>query len=649
MKRSVLISVIMLSLSLLTAVIFDIVTSKFDVNTASQSSSYSPANELSASPNGKALLSLHSLMSATPPRQLRKELDVIDKQFSDSISPLESVYRTFILQYIAKQENDDLRFEQHTDDLRYTAEKHQFVWLSAQLAIDDSVNYAKKGQVQLGLDTVLKAIELAQESNALYLLPKAYNTAGVLSNLSNQLIDAQRYFLLGISISKQLPPNLYTSKTYNNLGLLYLHIERWGKALEYIQKSKQLYYESGLFDENLMNVLLLNEAYIYNRLGDKESAKKTYLLSQQYYEEESADTRQQLMNLKGQAELELLLGETDKVLISSQTCINTPKSEKYPVEYGQCWLLQSKALFELKLFSQALESVEQTIAVFKKIDHSRWLIRAYQQKALTHESLGDLSVALETYKTFYTQEKQQLLGKVYDLEHAFATRQIEQERDLLNIQNQLTNVQLSKETLRFQVACITVIIATLALVFALKQTLSVHSKNIELENLSNIDQLTELHNRRYYLQQLKLCSHINRRTQYRIVLFDLDHFKSINDQHGHNVGDEVLVETAERLKQCVKPFELLIRWGGEEFLMLLKDESGLPDRVKSICHTISQNAFRTSAGELNITTSIGVSQSASPLNLRSNDEFFRNADKSLYEAKRSGRNRAIFSTDDDQS
>lgn len=649
MKKSVLISILIFCLSLLFAVVVDILNSEVNSESSSIPTSYNPEIELSSSSYGKALLSLHSLMSATDPKQVRKELAIIDAQYLESASPLESVYRTLILQYVAKHEKDAQTFERYTADLRDLAKKHQFDWLTASLMIDDAIDFAEKGQVLPGIEAVLKSITMAKNSHALYLLPKAYNTAGVLSNLSNQLIDAQRYFMQGISISKELPANLYTSKTYNNLGLLYLHIEKWQKALEYLQQSKQLYYESGLFDNHLMNVLLLNEAYIYNRLGNIEAAKQAYLSSQQYYEPSDADTRQNLMNLKGKAELALLLGELDNALVSSEQCINTPGSENYPVEHGQCWLLKSKALSALNQPPQALDSVEQAIAAFKTIEHSRWLIRAYKQKAQAYEDLGKPLMALTTYKTFYTEEKQQLLGKVYDLEHAFATRQIKQERDLLNVQNQLTKVQLSKETLRFQVACIAVIIATLALVFVIKQTFSVHSKNVELENLSNIDQLTGLHNRRYYIQQLKLCSHINRRVQYRIVLFDLDHFKSVNDQHGHDVGDEVLVETAERLRQFTAQSELLIRWGGEEFLMLLKDENDLPNRVEAILNAINHRAFSTLAGDLKVTTSIGVSQPASPLNLRANDEFFRNADKSLYEAKRSGRNRAVFSTQSEQN
>lgn len=648
MKKSVLISILVFSVSLLTAVVVDIFTSEFDSSPTTQTVSYNPEVDLARSPYGKALLSLHSLMAATEPKQVRKELAQVDAQHPGSISPLESAYRTLILQYLAKQEKDLVLLTQYTNALRHIAKEHEFGWLEASLAIDDAISYAKKGQVEAGIKTALEAISLAQNSNALYLLPKAYNTAGVLSNLSNQLIDAQRYFMQGISVAEQLPPNLYTSKTYNNLGLLYLHIEKWQKALEYIQQSKQLYYESGLFDNYLMNVLLLNEAYVYNRLGNTKASKQAYESSQQYYEPSDAGTRQNLMNLKGEAELALLLDDLSHALASSEKCIHTPNAQSFPVEYGQCWLLKSKTLSALQLHSESLDSVERSINIFRSIEHSRWLIRAYKQKAQAHENLGEPLIALTTYKTFYTQEKQQLLGKVYDLEHAFATRQIEQERDLLNIQNQLANVQLSKETLRFQVACIAVIIAILALAFALRQTVSVHSKNVELENLSNIDQLTGLHNRRYYLQQLKLCSHINRRTQYRIVLFDLDHFKSVNDQHGHDIGDEVLVETAERLRQFIAQSELLIRWGGEEFLMLLKDDAHLPTRIEAIREAISRDDFPTLAGGLKVTTSIGVSQPASPLLLRANDEFFRNADKNLYEAKRSGRNRAVFSIDDEE-
>lgn len=180
------------------------------------------------------------------------------------------------------------------------------------------------------------------------------------------------------------------------------------------------------------------------------------------------------------------------------------------------------------------------------------------------------------------------------------------------------------------------------LLLVVRQVVKIRKTNKELETLSYIDTLTGLYNRRYYYQQLTQCNAINAKNKYRIILFDIDNFKLVNDQYGHDIGDEVLVEMSNRISLSLLDKELLTRWGGEEFLALLEDNEQLISRVEAIRKTISEQPFLTKAGELPITSSIGVSFSALPSEIDGNDDYFRKADKNLYEAKRSGKNKAIF-------
>ena len=122
-----------------------------------------------------------------------------------------------------------------------------------------------------------------------------------------------------------------------------------------------------------------------------------------------------------------------------------------------------------------------------------------------------------------------------------------------------------------------------------------------------------------------------------VVMADLDHFKRINDTHGHGVGDEVLVEVGRRLRHSLRDEDLVGRYGGEEFLLVMRgDETGTADIVERVLTSLRATPVETSAGPIDVRVSLGVSI-VSDEGLA---QAIRNADRALYESKRTGRDRA---------
>jgi len=160
------------------------------------------------------------------------------------------------------------------------------------------------------------------------------------------------------------------------------------------------------------------------------------------------------------------------------------------------------------------------------------------------------------------------------------------------------------------------------------------------------DSLTGLYNRRYLEVHLGKLIENNARSKkaLAVIMLDIDHFKAVNDTHGHGVGDEVLKVFSDRLKESVRSFDLVVRMGGEEFVVILPDVS--PERAymvaerlrKSICD--NPVPCSVEGGTLDITTSIG----GAIINNGGHDirAILERADKALYEAKESGRNCSIF-------
>ena len=161
-----------------------------------------------------------------------------------------------------------------------------------------------------------------------------------------------------------------------------------------------------------------------------------------------------------------------------------------------------------------------------------------------------------------------------------------------------------------------------------------------LEESAIHDPLTGLKNRRYFAHIFHdECARSLRRAEALTLLFlDLDHFKKVNDTHGHHFGDLALQATGKYLQQQVRPYDTVVRWGGEEFIILLRatDEDAavhFSERVRI--------GIQSELGEglpFSLTISIGLAQYQDNDTL---EDLTDRADRALYHAKQSGRNRVI--------
>jgi two-component system, cell cycle response regulator len=164
------------------------------------------------------------------------------------------------------------------------------------------------------------------------------------------------------------------------------------------------------------------------------------------------------------------------------------------------------------------------------------------------------------------------------------------------------------------------------------------------------DALTSLFNRGVIMELLgrEISRSRRERVPTAILLCDVDHFKSINDTHGHLIGDEVLREAARRLLLSVRSYDYVGRYGGEEFLIILNncDPVSAPRRAEEIRRSLSDTPVHTSIGPLLVTMSMGVHQTAN-WGAQSVEELLHQVDGAMYAAKAAGRNRLSFTIPSD--
>ncbi|MCU0720304.1 MAG: diguanylate cyclase [Pirellula sp.] len=175
------------------------------------------------------------------------------------------------------------------------------------------------------------------------------------------------------------------------------------------------------------------------------------------------------------------------------------------------------------------------------------------------------------------------------------------------------------------------------------------SNSIELQyhetvySMMTRDALTGTFNKRYFIDVIgrEFSKAEHRGLPLTLILLDIDHFKSVNDTHGHLAGDEVLRELGKRVGEVVAQHDVFARYGGEEFAILLAGvgyEEGVA--VAERCRAaVAAEPFSTAVGGLPITISLGVAEFRSLARPEKPEQLIALADEKLYEAKKSGRNR----------
>ncbi len=191
-----------------------------------------------------------------------------------------------------------------------------------------------------------------------------------------------------------------------------------------------------------------------------------------------------------------------------------------------------------------------------------------------------------------------------------------------------------------------------ARIVALQNDLLETSQQLEdtvkhLEEMALTDPLTGVGNRRLLSRQLEyhLLDASARKGGVCFVMLDIDHFKTVNDTYGHDVGDEILIGFTRRIRRTVRPTDLVARMGGEEFGIIMhytRAENFRESTLERLLSSINQRPFKTSAGDLEITASIGVCFYRGDGDQPSVQNLIKCADAKLYEAKANGRNCIAF-------
>lgn len=208
----------------------------------------------------------------------------------------------------------------------------------------------------------------------------------------------------------------------------------------------------------------------------------------------------------------------------------------------------------------------------------------------------------------------------------------------LQIQEQKKNLLLKEDVISNQKNIIT-IMGLLSMIIIILGLNGIRQNRL-LKSLSQIDTLSGLYNRRFMNQRIEeeISKYKRYETPFSILLVDVDFFKKINDNYGHDKGDLVIKKISTLMQQNTRDTDINARWGGEEFLILVPNSNleGALTLANNLKQIIEKTNFETKE---KITVSIGVSTFNENLN---QEELLKLADNALYKAKNNGRNKVEF-------
>ncbi|MDA6067967.1 diguanylate cyclase [Idiomarina abyssalis] len=287
------------------------------------------------------------------------------------------------------------------------------------------------------------------------------------------------------------------------------------------------------------------------------------------------------------------------------------------------------------------------------------LAEAYELAGQHQKQAETLKQQMELMEELYQSDQQQNLA---NLQQLYESKDKEQQIELLERQNELKQQLLEINEQRNLIWLLLGIVAVFAALFVFLMYRKARRANLRLKEANNLladqsrrDPLTGLWNRRALQEEMEARKQHGERREAAahsdgLILLDIDFFKRINDKYGHAAGDKVLIEISQRLQKECRASDKLIRWGGEEFLFLVRNVSSadLEEMSERILKAIAKEPIAYEGQEIFVTTTIGFIRlpfADIPEHEMDWEKVLQVADMALYTGKAHGRNRACGVTD----
>ena len=520
-----------------------------------------------------------------------------------------------------------------------------------------------QGKLDLAAPVIEQALLIASRVNDKKLTGRVNSTASIVYSALGNFQSALQHQLvvMGSLEEGNRHAELRRVDAMDSISTLYLSLKNPQMALEYNAKATEL--AASLGAQGMLVTLTIDRGYTYAEQGKLDDAAKTYLEALAIAHK-ILDRRNEGIILNNLADVSLSQGHYPSCVKFAQQAI--PLAHKLGDGSLEASAMVNQGLCHMGLGNvpQGVAEVDSGIAFFRKGNAKPDIETVLGQLSTAYEKAGLYKEALKAM-----QEQRSLTAELFrtdrdraltEMKAKFDASQREKQIEALEQKNQVQSIELKNKSLQRIVSLLSTLAAgavavTIALLYrkVRKSNRELHETNLKLEQQSTHDPLTGLLNRRAFQDKMKIRSRmVERRATgpvappHALVLLDIDHFKLINDNYGHTAGDLVLVEISRRLQLIMRENDMLMRWGGEEFLIFLNHIpiEHLTTVIQRVLDTVARTAFVVEERSISVTTSIGfisLPQADGADNELNWEKALQLADAALYMAKAQGRNQAI--------
>jgi diguanylate cyclase (GGDEF)-like protein len=515
------------------------------------------------------------------------------------------------------------------------------------------------------IDLFTQALEVYRRIGAGAEVAMSLNNLGVV--YAFDLADyeqALEHQLDALEIRRSLGDPEDLALSYNNLGVIYQRLGRFPEAREHFEEALAIRRDLGI--KHRVAGTLNNLGDLAVEMGDHEGAVA--------YHQEALEIRRDIgdasalpMALRSLAAAFARLGRLPAAETLAVDSVAAADAMQAPREKATSLLILADVRRRQGRLDEASQLARQALALAEQVSAADLVRRSARDLAEIEETRGDYPQALAAYRRFkevgdeiFDEERTR---RVEMLEARYQAERREREIERLESERALQALELQRQRwLRNGVAAGAAVLGVVGLVLIHRHRAlarlhwELERVNRRLEEMSLTDPLTGLRNRRFVLQSLEADVATSLRSYRRtaaegersrldlvFLLLDLDHFKSVNDTHGHEAGDAVLRQLADLLRAQCREADTVARWGGEEFLIVSRstrrEEAGIfAERLRS---AVAEHPFVLPDGDvIHRTTSIGVA--VLPFLTDHPDalgweQVVDLADRALYAAKSSGR------------
>lgn len=484
-----------------------------------------------------------------------------------------------------------------------------------------------------------QAVTVATGVRDLEMLAAASFSRGYLLGLQGKYASGLADLKRSQALYDQLRLPNHALTALNGIAILYNRMGDYVQARHMYEQALKAQRDAGMFREQ--SVTLHNLGRVYENLAQWDAAQASFQESHNICRQLNYP-RGEAHALRGMAAVKNAQGDPQGALEILERAAVLQKQTPDARLNAQIQLARGIALHQLKQLPASVDALKEALAVFRQVDSLNELRATHGALAAVLADMGNwregYSYLLQAHETSERLFRNQVDQRFATLKVEFDTAAKDKENALLLRENKANQLALAQgkraSKLQNVVIALTVILALLLATLAMHQWRS----RRRMHTLAMTDELTGVPNRRAVLSRLApLLEHPNP-PSCAMLIIDIDHFKSINDQHGHAEGDEALILVAASLREQVSEPAFIGRLGGEEFVVVLPGADY--DKAYRMAERFREGVMAIDTcrwlQDRRITVSIGLTLSRESGDTSST--MLQRADAALYEAKRSGRN-----------